>query len=66
MFVTVLPTVLVIVLISIVIYIRREAVIVLVIGLLISLAYIISTIIMSRLVWPNEAKIPGTEGKRRT
>jgi hypothetical protein len=54
--VTVLPTVLVIVLVSIVISIRRDAASVLAGGLLLSLAYIVVTIVMWRRVWPSEAQ----------
>jgi hypothetical protein len=64
-FVTVLPAVLVIVLVSIAIYIRREAVIVLVIGVLISLVYITGTLIMWRRLWPNEAKLQATERNQK-
>jgi len=59
--VTVLPTVLVIVLVSIVIYIRRQTIDVLAGGLLISLAYIVVTIVMWRRVWPTEAKRQNAE-----
>jgi|SRR5271165_3048817 len=59
--VTVLPTVLVIVLVSIVISIRRDAVGVLFAGLLISLLYIVITIVMWRRVWPAEAKLRKVE-----
>jgi hypothetical protein len=59
-FVTALPTVLVIILVSIVIYIRREAMIVLIIGLLISFAYIICALAIWPRLWPNEARLRTT------
>lgn len=65
-FVTAAPTAVVIVLVSIIIYIRSDVIAILVGGLIVSLAYIIATVAFQRSIWSSKAEVRETGQVRKS